>query len=270
MLPDSLTGATREVDVHIVRTVAGHAVRISVECIDHARRAGSPWVDQMHGKHQHLPTDRLVLASRSGFTGPAEAKARALGIDTIDLTRELPDDAARIVLRADGEIWTVEWSGSAVRADVAITDEVASSRADLDFGTGLFRQDGSNVGILGDLVDELLTGYDPSGHALASNPPMARIKRLVVDRQLPGPGPDALYLVDQLSSRRFRLEHIRMTYEITIVPRLVPLEKGLLGDTPIGWGRMTRYDKPAIMVISEAPDRPRISFTDDPDAAGHR
>lgn len=50
---------------------------ISFECTSGKRKAGSPWVEQMIGKHQRLPTHRLILISESGFTRPALAAADA-------------------------------------------------------------------------------------------------------------------------------------------------------------------------------------------------
>jgi hypothetical protein len=42
----------------------------------------------MHGKHDSLPTNQLVLASRSGFTKEALIKANARGILTVSLQEE--------------------------------------------------------------------------------------------------------------------------------------------------------------------------------------
>lgn len=42
---------------------------ISVEVIEHGRVATLPWVEQMLRKHRDLPTNRLLLVSKSGFSG---------------------------------------------------------------------------------------------------------------------------------------------------------------------------------------------------------
>jgi len=55
---------------------------VSVECTrrNSSRPATVEWVEQMWGKHHSLTTDKLILVSKSGFTRPALAKAKWLGI----------------------------------------------------------------------------------------------------------------------------------------------------------------------------------------------
>ncbi|MEV0344097.1 hypothetical protein AB0H49_34315 [Nocardia sp. NPDC050713] len=82
LLSDLDTGEDREVDVCIEHEVAGHTIRICIECSSHQRPRDVGWVEQMHGKHLRLPTNLLVLASKSGFTGPALRKAESYRIET--------------------------------------------------------------------------------------------------------------------------------------------------------------------------------------------
>lgn len=86
MLPDSRTGKLREVDIVIEAPVSEYPILLSIECIDHNRHATVEWVERMSAKHADLPTDRLVLVSRSGFTREAERKALALNLTTLTLT----------------------------------------------------------------------------------------------------------------------------------------------------------------------------------------
>ncbi|MGN2636508.1 hypothetical protein ACTD5D_10005 [Nocardia takedensis] len=82
-LPDGFTGQLREVDICIEREIPGSGREIiGIECRDHNRKQSIEWVEQMFGKH-HLLTDKLILISRSGFTGPALTKAAALRVLTI-------------------------------------------------------------------------------------------------------------------------------------------------------------------------------------------
>ncbi|WP_141547971.1 hypothetical protein [Nocardia farcinica] len=82
MLIDLDTGQEREVDICIEQDVAGHPLRICIECSSHQRARDVTWVEQMHAKHQRLHTNLLVLASESGFTGSALKKAESYGIQT--------------------------------------------------------------------------------------------------------------------------------------------------------------------------------------------
>jgi hypothetical protein len=77
-LYDQASDTMREVDVVAEGTVDGDAITVSVEVIDHERPASLTWVDQMLGKHMHMPTNRLVLVSWSGFSRAALRKAGAM------------------------------------------------------------------------------------------------------------------------------------------------------------------------------------------------
>ena len=92
MLIDKVTGKQREVDLVIQSTVAGHAVTIGVECNAKKRRASTQWIEEMHGKHQDLPTDKLILVSRAGFYSSARKKAAHYDFDAISLDRALKVD----------------------------------------------------------------------------------------------------------------------------------------------------------------------------------
>ena len=83
MLLDIHTGTPREVDITARRTVAGQEILLCVECCDHSRVADVSWVERMFAKHQYLPTSKLVLWSRSGFTGEAARKSRLFKIDAV-------------------------------------------------------------------------------------------------------------------------------------------------------------------------------------------
>lgn len=97
MLRDQVSGMAREVDIVIESVAAGHAVTVSVECCDLARKATVEWVEQKCSEHSSLSTDKLVLASRSGFTRQALAKAKAYSIDTYDLREAAKVDWTSVV-----------------------------------------------------------------------------------------------------------------------------------------------------------------------------
>ena len=71
MLPNASTGKLREVDIVIEGKINDVHIVISFECCNSTRKAGSPWVENMIGKHRKLPTHRLILVSGSGFSAPA-------------------------------------------------------------------------------------------------------------------------------------------------------------------------------------------------------
>ncbi|MER7680825.1 hypothetical protein [Streptomyces sp. NPDC096934] len=73
MLIDAVRNIEREVDVVIEGEFDGEPMIISVEVIEHSRPATVTWVDGMLRKHRDLPTNRLLLVSKSGFTSTALA-----------------------------------------------------------------------------------------------------------------------------------------------------------------------------------------------------
>ena len=105
MLPDRQTGSEREVDVCIEGTVGGFPVKVCVECIDHARKADVTWVDTMKAKHERLPTNALILASRRGFTAEARKVAVQYGIEAISL-QEVEQVAFPSLLGTGSSLWT--------------------------------------------------------------------------------------------------------------------------------------------------------------------
>lgn len=68
LLRDSQLNVDREVDIVVEGEFDGEPVVTSIEVIERTRKGDLTWVEQQIVKHRHLPTNRLVLISRSGFT----------------------------------------------------------------------------------------------------------------------------------------------------------------------------------------------------------
>ncbi|MGE3686619.1 MAG: restriction endonuclease [Acidimicrobiia bacterium] len=88
MLRDSESNEDREVDVVMEGMVGDERLTISIEVKADRRRAGTPWIDSMIGKHQRMPTSKLVLVSWSGFSRPAQVKMERQGGRVVGLTPE--------------------------------------------------------------------------------------------------------------------------------------------------------------------------------------
>lgn len=102
MLRDLRDGKEREVDIVVEGQVGPHSVIVSVEATDGARPASIEWVERMCAKHQYLPTNKLILASRSGFTKSAASEARSRGAMPIALS-----EASRLDWRTEIQLQTV-------------------------------------------------------------------------------------------------------------------------------------------------------------------
>jgi hypothetical protein len=75
-LVDRQTGAEVEVDIVIEAVVNEIPLIVSIEVRDRKRAATVEWVRESIGKHTTLPTNKLVLVSRSGFSAEASRKAK--------------------------------------------------------------------------------------------------------------------------------------------------------------------------------------------------
>ena len=99
MFADPSSGQDREVDLVIRSSVGGYEIVISVECTDRKRPVAVEWVEQMCCKHRDLPTNKLVLVSRSGYTKAAILKGRALGAELLTIEAAKQVDWAKYVNR---------------------------------------------------------------------------------------------------------------------------------------------------------------------------
>ena len=97
LLVDRVTKIEREVDIVIDATTGDLDITIGIEVISHNRRADLEWLNQMWGKHKNLPTDKLVLVSKSGFTETAIEEGRTLGIELMTLNEAIVADWTLIV-----------------------------------------------------------------------------------------------------------------------------------------------------------------------------
>jgi hypothetical protein len=82
-LRENGTGTEREVDVLIEHSIAGHDIKIAVECRDHARDQNMGWIDSLIGKSFRLKVNQIVAVSSSPFSDSAKTKAAEHNIEAI-------------------------------------------------------------------------------------------------------------------------------------------------------------------------------------------
>jgi hypothetical protein len=109
-LEDRITGELREVDVVVETQVGPYRLVLCFECTSGMRRADVGWVDEMHGKHQTLPTDKLFLVSQNGFTRRAAAKAASHNHVALSLAGLKKEDWAAVVAE-HRRVFLLELSG---------------------------------------------------------------------------------------------------------------------------------------------------------------
>jgi hypothetical protein len=86
-------GVQREVDILIEHEVAGHDLKIAVECRRHGRGQSVEWIDSLIGKYSRLRViNQIVAVSASPFSNEAKRKAAADNIDLITTNEALTAD----------------------------------------------------------------------------------------------------------------------------------------------------------------------------------
>jgi Restriction endonuclease len=92
LLREDGTGEQREVDVLIEHKVAGHDIKIAVECRDHTRDQDVGWIDSLIGKYSRLNVNKIVAVSSTPFSEAAKEKGEKHGIDVIAVNEALTTD----------------------------------------------------------------------------------------------------------------------------------------------------------------------------------
>lgn len=162
-LVDRVTGRKRQVDVLVEFRDGHHVARYMYEVKCHRRPIGTGTVEQTHRKKEDLGVEKAVLVSASGFTRPAEEKAKFLRISLmrLDLALERPFSwLARYVenLRAE-RIDIREWSLGVEESPMPLSrQKVDSPGAVRKAGLRVRTPEGQNV-TLKDLMDPFILNH---------------------------------------------------------------------------------------------------------------
>lgn len=173
MFTDLITGEQREVDIVAHTMAETYSMFLSIECRDHSRPADVLWIEGVAKKHEHLPTSKLVLWSRSGFTKAATLKARALKIDAISQAEAAQADWARLARELiGGQLQHVTPSYTAF-IDVTPA-EGEPRRLEQVENAAWYNGDGTQVGTVQALIQFIANSH--------------QTRTVVLDHTSPGPG----------------------------------------------------------------------------------
>ncbi|MFI5898497.1 hypothetical protein ACIA5D_51395 [Actinoplanes sp. NPDC051513] len=158
MMFDPDSRRDREVDIVVEAEADGEPMVISLEVNEKGRRASVDWAEQQIGKHRRLPTHKLVLVSKSGFTAGALTKVESEGgwVEAVE-PEIVTVDGEPVVKRLLADSITF----SPTRCTVVVVSpdqqviEVAGQPE-----TDVYDSDVTLLGILGHLVAEALA-LDP-------------------------------------------------------------------------------------------------------------
>ncbi|MDI9973365.1 restriction endonuclease [Rhodococcus sp. IEGM 1307] len=264
MVIDRATGKRREVDVYIERDVAGDPVVVSVECRDHKRSPQSvEWVEQMHGKHATLPTHKLILVSKSGFTRQAEAKAAALNIKTVT-PHEDPDGWGTDIVNNLNSVWAKTFRArpqevvlSIQQSDgtvVHVSNRIDESESPLS----LFYPDGTFRMTAADLVSTVMSSVPADNSAYRDAEGHER--KFSIDSDLPTAKdaqtgePIELFVYESSSNALLRVVNAVINGELQVHLTELPLTHGELGGTGFSHGSADLDGDQVFFVATETAD----------------
>jgi hypothetical protein len=154
-LYDAQSQIDREVDIVIEGTFDGEPVVTSVEVIEHGRPATIEWVEQQISKHRYLPTNRLVLVSKSGFSRNARNRVAVEGGWVDAVTPQAVEKDGRPVVKSLF-IGNIQMKPSSCRLYVQPPgEEIKPINAPADLN--IYDSDGALLGIAVELAAEIMS-----------------------------------------------------------------------------------------------------------------
>jgi hypothetical protein len=247
MLPDLVSGKEREVDVVIEASVGGHSVCVSIECTEAGRPPDIGWVEKMKAKHDRLPTNVLVLASKSGLTGDALELAQSYGIQLISF-EALNENSVESLFGATGSLWskifTLTPSNFVITVKVGEAEENCSALPD----NLLYTEDGTEVAQVKDLAEHILRSkyifedilrqglIEHKWFEVGWEPPASAIK---------------LYLKSIVPDELRIVVRAKVAGPCTFEVSEFRLRKGVIDNVKIAWGLGVVREKSTLLFASE-------------------
>jgi len=257
LLVDSKTGEEREVDIYIESNVDGIPVNISIECTETERPVSSEWVERMKGKHEDLPTDVLVLVSRSGFYKPAIDKAKAyrkhvIALETLDETsaERLFNGANSLFCKTSAQTPTKVVIGLAAGDGLPAKEETFLLPADNTIM--IFNGSGQEIGSLQILVSQILRSPKAICQFLKICEDKHKQFTARSDSVTDGQGNPIFLRHDGPNHRILRLiASVTISGDVVVNTSPLALDHGKLEDTTVAWGTVPYEGKQALLVASQ-------------------
>jgi len=256
LLRDRITGADREVDILIETQVGQHPVSIAIECVGgESRPADVTWVEKIACKHEHLPIDRSILVSKSGFSKNAEAKARALGMETLTLSDALSLDW-RSRLSAWPDVLKIK-RPRITHTEILLTfegesdlDRVKKMSPETLSKAILYTESGEALGTFSALMQRVLS--DPQVRELHGKYPVPGNEGFWV---LPVELADAeKYYVLNSEGEEIRLRNVKFVGLMKVDVDEVPWQRRVYGDVAVRYAAVPFEDNTVTIVATEKRD----------------
>jgi hypothetical protein len=249
-LPDR-NGKGHEVDIVIAGQVDGIPFIVSIECTEQSRPADDGWVNEMKGKHDRLPTDILILASKNGFTEGARDAAKEFNkrLVTLDQWEDAPTEA---LLRGLNLLFAKTSSQTVTKVVLGLTalGTRAAEEVEVPEHSRIFSESGEAVGTVQQLAVGLLRLPNVLQSALKQCEDHHTKFSVCVSDPKYGNGHSIFYRRDELHPLRMvGSVIISGRIQVTTVP--VPIFHGKLENTVVAWGKAEVQGKPALFVVSK-------------------
>ena len=225
MLPDRVHGGTREVDVVIRGSVAGHEVIVSVECRDHKRAQTLGWVEEMATKHSSLPTSKLVLLASAGFSPAAKRKAGLLGIEAFSLEEAIDEDWTWLG-SGNLEVWALRIRGCRLGFD---TEKIWFSAPS---AMPIFRPDGEYRGTIEEVVRAHLDGAPEFSESAIEHAKQSGHSEFWAECQSKPP-----FVVKDVHGLLHTATSIHVRVQAVCSPGAINLRKGRLKNSAVAFGQ---------------------------------
>jgi len=255
-LLDPRTGTPREVDILVRRRVAGTEIRIGIECTDLNSPADVGWVEKMHGKHSHLPTHALILASGSGFTREAQRVAEALNVETV-LICDVGEGLANKVVGVLGKVYAKVSQTTIIRVQVTLEEDACLAEETIAAAPDqlVCDEDGQELGALLPIVLQLLQTGEVTACLLRDALPDH--KYCVIGMREPVfPGTATrLYLRRVEPGLLQRMKSLEVHASLTLLLWEIPLRHATVDGRHVAWGESaSAHDSStATLLVDETP-----------------
>ena len=250
-----LTRKLREVDICINGNVGGYPVIISIECQKRGRLADVAWVEAILKKHEHLPTNQLILVSHSGFSSQALALATAEGAVVLTF-EEIERTDFQALLGETSSLWvkTLTMTVDKVIVQVVPTDDLDSERVRTVPDQNIHSPDGTFLGELAVLVRWII---NDSGVTARFTEIGQQDHRWFIVRW--SPPKDSLFLQKESPRVLRAIEFIEISGPCEIKLAEFGLRRGKLADVEVVWGKSRILDKETMFVATRAGGVDRIT-----------
>jgi hypothetical protein len=222
----------------------------------------------MKAKHERLPSNALILASRSGFTPEARDAAAGYGIETISLS-DVDEVDFHALLGSTSSLWTKSVTVTAEKVLVRVlpTPTLAGEAVAVMPENLVYSSDGNELCQIGALVEMLLKSprardyilsegkEDHVWFEMAWEPPRDHLDNPLFLKKI---DPDTLREIESIQIRG------PCKFQIT----QFGLRRGKLGDIRLAWGKTEILGRDTIVVATKdtaGVDKLSINFAGKPE-----